>query len=114
MTPALYQIACAPTPLPGLHEMALELLIDLADPVSFESLVELCCRPGLKNDPDDWRKAIWAITSIKFEGDAGRRRLKEALEAIERAGNCLQHEAGWTLQRLRERSAEPERAKTKP
>ena len=88
-TATLCEIAADPESRLGLQEMALEVLWELCDPASFEPMVELCCRPDLKFDPTDWRKALWVIMCPSNE----RRRVIEALQAIERTGNILQRDA---------------------
>lgn len=81
----------------GCQEMALEVLIDLADPASFEALVRLCIRPNLKlGDGNDWRKAVFAISALPIE----RERIKNALESIIESDNDLRHEANTTLEAL--------------
>jgi hypothetical protein len=95
-TATLCEIAAGPEWLYGCQEMALEVLWDLCDPASFEPMVELCCRPDLKFDPTDWRKALWVILCQSNE----RQRVIAALQAIVRSGNILQGDAAEYLFKL--------------
>ena len=97
LTPVLCDIALEEQWLQGCQEMALEVLTDLADPESFDSLVSLCTRPALKlGDGNDWRKAVFAITALPIE----RSKIERALQAIAACGNDLVREAADSLKAL--------------
>ncbi|HEX7052743.1 MAG TPA: hypothetical protein VF211_02270 [Burkholderiales bacterium] len=97
-TPLLCDIALEEQWLQGCQEMALEVLIDLADPASFDPLLSLCTRPALKlGDGNDWRKAVFAITVLPVE----RSKIEQALRTIAGCGNDLAEEAAHLLKFLK-------------
>lgn len=98
LTPLLCDIALEEQWQQGCQEMALEVLTDLADPASFDSLLSLCTRPALKlSDGNDWRKAVFAITALPIE----RSKMERALQAIAACGNDLAKEAADSLKALK-------------
>ena len=98
ITPLVCDIALDPGSLQGCQEMALEVLIDLADPAAFDPLLRLCTRPALKlDDGNDWRKAVFAITALPIQ----REKIELALQAITLSGNDLAREAADSLAALK-------------
>ena len=102
-TDELCQIVAEPGYLAGCQEMALEVLLDLADPASLEPLAEICANPGLRvGYGTDWRKAVQTIAFLY--GRAQPERVVAALQAIQASGNDLAREAQDYLDRLHRRS----------
>ena len=98
LTPLLCDIALDQRWLQGCQEMALEVLIELADPAAFDALLSLCTRPALKlGDGNDWRKAVFALSAMPVE----REKVELALQAIAMSGNDLAREAADALAALR-------------
>ena len=100
-TPIACKILEDVSPPWGAQEAALDVLEELMDPASFDTLVRVCSRTGLKFDPTDWRKAILAISGFYRRGFCEFSVVEQALMRISESGNAVASMAVAQLKELR-------------